>query len=245
MASFFERHFQFNPAKVDRFTYSEIDAIEYYTARRLRNQRLLLGLTVISVGLAIISFGFVIVTRQLFPVFLMSIFILVIGGMSYRILRNYYWHNFSLKTIHQLQSSQFIPNPLSTLIDRAFIAQALSMISLIASFTIALIVPPPPGPPQPPTITPTPSITFTPSATFTPSNTPPPSPTPTFVYYVDSPRTVAVYVCPQVTCEILATLEPSAEMIVVDDSEPWIEIRLADGRIGFIASFLTSVDESN
>jgi hypothetical protein len=255
MDAFFEKHFKFNPANVDRFTYSEIDALEYYTAKRRNNQRVVLGLTVISIGLALLIFSVAVVARWLSFVFLLSVVVLIIGGVSYRIIRNYYWYNFCLKTIHRLQNIVFIPNSGSILIDRSAIAQGISMGNLVVSLSIALLVPAPPSPPPPPTITPTPSITFTPSQTYTPSatftpthtptstNTPTPTLTPTFVYYVSSPRTVAVYICPEVTCEVLATLDPETEMIVINDDGAWVEIRLADGRIGFIASFLASAEK--
>jgi hypothetical protein len=261
MDAFFEKYYKFNPANVDRFTYSEVNALDYYTSKRHNNQRVIFGLTVANIGLALLIFSMAVVAR-LFPlVSLLSLVDLIIGAITYRVIRNYYWHNFCLKAIHRSQNTPFIPNPVSSLIDRSVIAQGISVSSLLISFGIALLVPEPPLPPPPPTMTPTPSITFTPtptytpSATFTPSltptstpthtptNTPTPTLTPTFVYYVSSPRMVAVYVCPDITCEILATLDPESEMIVVNYDEAWVEIRLADGRIGFIASFLTSAEK--
>lgn len=256
MDAFFEKHFKFNPANVDRFTYSDVDAIQYYTAKRRNHQYTLFGLTALSVALALVIFSMAVVARLLPIVFLLSIIVVLIGMLTYQIIRKYYWYNFCLKTVQTAQRVAFTPNPLSLLINRSVIAQGIGMGSLVLSFSIALLVPEPPPPPPPPTITPTPSITYTPSQTYTPSATftpsvtptstytPTPTLTPTFVYYVDSPRAVAVYVCPQVTCEVLATLDPQAEMIVVNYDEAWVEIRLADGRIGFIASFLTSTEKS-
>ena len=261
MDSFFDKHFKFNPANVDRFTYSDVDAVAHYTAKRETYQRIVFGLTVLSVALAVLIFSMAVVARLLPLVFLLSVFVVLIGMITYRVIRNYYWHNFCLKTVQTAKNIAFTPNPLAILINRAVIAQGVSMGSLVLSFSIALLVPAPPPPPPPPTITPTPSITYTPSQTYTPSATftasatltpsmtptstytPTPTLTPTFVYYVDSPRAVAVYVCPEVSCEVLATLDPQAEMVVINYDEAWVEIRLSDGRIGFIASFLTSVDK--
>jgi hypothetical protein len=255
MDSFFEKHFKFNPANVDRFTYSDVDAVGYYTAKRLRYQQIVFGLTILSIVLAVVIFSMAIVARLLPIVFLLSVVVLLVSMVTYQVIRNYYWHNFCLKTVQTAKNIAFTPNPLALLINRSVLAQGFSMGSLILSFSIALLVPEPPPPPPPPTITPTPSVTYTPSQTYTPSatftpsmtptstHTPTPTLTPTFVYYVDSPRAVAVYVCPEVSCEVLATLDPQAEMIVLNYDEAWVEIRLADGRIGFIASFLTSADK--
>ena len=261
MDAFFDKHFKFNPVNVDRFTYSDVDAVQYYSAKRLGYQRIVIGLTILSVTIAIVIFSMAIVARLLGIVFLLSLLVLLIAMASYRIVRQYYWYNFCLKTVQTAKNIAFTPNPSAILLNRSVIVQGISMGSLVLSFSIALLVPAPPAPPPPPTITPTPSITYTPSQTYTPSATftasatftpsmtptstytPTPTLTPTFVYYVNSPRTVAVYVCPQVSCEVLATLAPQSEMIVLNYDEAWVEIRLADGRIGFIASFLTSTEK--
>lgn len=257
MESFFEGYFKFNPANVDRFTYSDVDAVAYYTLKRQRSQQILFGLTVISVALGILTFGLALFANFFLLIFALCLIVLTIGGVSFWFLRRYYWNNFSLKIVHRYQKSEYTPNLRAILIERSLIAQAASMGSLLISLSIAFLSPAPLGPPPPPTLTLTPSLTYTPSITFTPSisptasdtptptNTHTPTPTPTFVYYVSSPRTVAIYVCPDVSCEILAQLPPDSEMVVVNDDGAWVEIRLADSRIGYIASFLTSPDPPN
>ena len=99
MDAFFEKHFKFNPANVDRFTFSEVDALQYYSAKRLTNQRIVFGFTLLSMGLALLIFGMAIVARLLQFVFPLSLVVLMISGVLYRVIRGYYWHNFSLKTI--------------------------------------------------------------------------------------------------------------------------------------------------
>lgn len=253
MDSFFEK--RFNPANVDRFTYDDTDAIAHYTQKRTNNYRVLLILTVINAGLAIMLFLVALIARLPGIVFLGAIVMLAIAGISYRMAQSYYWNNFSLKTVHRYRNTSFTPDVVGHLIPRFAIIQGVSIVSLLISFTIALIVPEPPAPPPPPTITPTPSITFTPSQTYTPSatftpsltptatNTPSPtytqSPTltPTQFVYINSPRAVAIYVCPEVTCEVLAILEPDDDVAVVNQGT-WIEVKLSDGRRGFLASFL-------
>lgn len=258
MDAFFEERFNFNPANVDRFTYSDVDAIHYYTAKRLNNRRVVLVLTFASIALAILIFSMSLFAALLGLIFLLSLVVVAIGVISFVVVRSYYWNNFSLKTVQHFRNQAFTPDEQAVLVPRSLIAQGISMGSLILSLSIVLLSPAPFAPPLPtstPTQTFTPTQTYTPPATLTPSisptasdtptatYTPTASLTPTYVYYVNSPRSVAVYVCPDVTCEILARLDPNAEMVVVNDDSAWVEIRLADGRIGFIATFLTSPEQ--
>ena len=80
-------------------------------------------------------------------------------------------------------------------------------------------------------------MTFTPTATPTASHTPLPTATPTPFVQVKTPRSVAIYVCPDVTCEILAVLEPQDTLALIARGA-WVEVKLSDGRRGFIPSFL-------
>lgn len=258
MDAFFEKTFNFNPANVDRFTYSDVNAVDHYTAKRITNRRVVMALTVASIALAILIFSMSLFADSLGMIFLLCLVVVGIGVLSFFIVRNYYWNNFSLKTVQQLRNQAFTPDILADFVPRSLMAQGVSMGSLVLSLSIALLSPAPFAPPPPtatPTMTFTPTQTYTPTATFTPSISPTPSDTPTatytptptltptYVYYVNSPRSVAVYVCPDVTCEILARLEPNAEMVVINDDSAWVEIRLGDGRIGFIATFLTRPEQ--
>lgn len=75
-----------------------------------------------------------------------------------------------------------------------------------------------------------------------------PSPTPTSVgnstivktYYVNSESSVNIRSCANTTCETITALNRGDELQVTDDTGDWYEIQLVDGRVGYIASFLTS-----
>lgn len=243
MESFFERNF--NPAEVNRFVYDEIDAVEFYTQKLKTTYRILLGLTIFTVLLCVVMLLVALIARLPGIIVIGGFIALVITAVFYHQLRAYYWNNFSLRTVYRYQNTAYTSHPSSKYLQQLTIVQGISLASLLASLSISVLVPPPPPPPLPPTMTPTPTLTYTPSLTFTPSitptasNTPLPSATPTQFVLVDSPRQVAVYVCPEVRCEILAILEPEDSIAVVN-RDAWVEVKLEDGRRGFIPSFLVT-----
>ena len=248
MEAYFER--RFNPAEVDRFVYSDIDAVKYYTQKRKKTQRIVLGLTTFTVLLCSTLLMLAFIGGSSFIILLGGLITIGISGIFYHQLRSYYWHNFCLKIVqhnqqatpnHEVKTSQML---------RFIVIQSVSLASLLLSLSISVLVEPitPVIPPTPsmtytPTATHTPIWTYTPSMTFTPSatptatHTPLPTATPTPFVQVASPRSVAIYVCPDVNCEVLAIREPQATLALIARGA-WVEVQLADGRRGFIPSFL-------
>ncbi len=61
-------------------------------------------------------------------------------------------------------------------------------------------------------------------------------------YYVISDGGVNIRACPATSCEVLGTVDYGAVLRVADDQGEWLELRLDDGRIGFLAGWLASKD---
>ncbi len=97
------------------------------------------------------------------------------------------------------------------------------------------------------TRTPLPTLTHTPSITAVPptvTNTLTPSPTPPIMGIVTSLQTVNVRIGPGASYGALVALVPGTEVqiIGVDESGRWYNIRMEDGRIGWINSPLLRID---
>jgi len=95
--------------------------------------------------------------------------------------------------------------------------------------------------------TPLPTLTHTPSTTPIPptvTNTLTPSPTPPIMGIVTSLQTVNVRVGPGASYSALVALVPGTEVQVigVDESGRWYNIRMEDGRVGWINSPLLRID---
>jgi len=61
-------------------------------------------------------------------------------------------------------------------------------------------------------------------------------------YFVISDGSVNIRACPATSCEVLGTVEYGEALRVADDQGEWLELRLDDGRAGFIAGWLASKD---
>lgn len=64
-------------------------------------------------------------------------------------------------------------------------------------------------------------------------------------YYVSANGNVNVRSCGSTECDIVTRFRRGDELRVIDDSGDWYEIRLADGRIAYVAGFLASVERPN
>ena len=246
MESFFEQRFLFSPANVDRFLNQKINAVEHYSKRRLQRRLAFIRVSAVVLGLTALTIMVALITRRFLFTFPLTVLTLILIGIAFRLVKDYYWFNFSLRVVSQFFRVEYTPDNEADSVERMVYGQIGSFFSVILALSFALIIPAPPPPPPPPTATPTPSMTYTPSqtytpsATYTPSITPTPTITPTFVFFVDSPRPVTVRICPEVSCEVLSILDPGTQLVVMEDGEAWVQVRIPDGRVGFIASFLTT-----
>lgn len=65
----------------------------------------------------------------------------------------------------------------------------------------------------------------------------------TKTYYVNATGTVNIRSCASTDCGVVTTAKPSDALTVIDDSGTWYELQLDDGKTGYIADFLVSVNE--
>ncbi len=61
-------------------------------------------------------------------------------------------------------------------------------------------------------------------------------------YYVISDGSVNIRACPATSCDVLGTVGYGERLQVSDDQGEWLELRLDDGRAGFMAGWLASKD---
>lgn len=89
-----------------------------------------------------------------------------------------------------------------------------------------------------PTLTPTTTPTATPSPTATVTRTPSPEPTPFSAWVISGAN---VRSGPGTEYDIIATLPVGAQVDVLDQTDDWWQVRIINGEVGWIATFLLAL----